>query len=169
MAGLWHQERRSITAPKGLERETAEDRTRSSSPGLGATQECIERYGLSKVGLSDVASAAGVTRQTVYCYFAPADDLFNAADVLASGSFLDRMRARVVRQERLSDRIVESLVVAIEKIPKDEHLSALVRSGAPFAINSALKLLFKQDEMLASSDGDRGLCEQDRDELAQIL
>ncbi len=32
---------------------------------LAATQECIERRGLSKVDLSDVASVAGVTRQTI--------------------------------------------------------------------------------------------------------
>lgn len=136
---------------------------------LAVTQECIERHGLSKVGLSDVASAAGVTRQTVYRYFATADDLFNAAAVLASGGFLDRMRTRVLRHQGLAERIVETLVVAIQEIPKDPHLTALVRSGDPFAISSALKLSFAQDEMLALSDGDRVLCEQDRDQLAEIL
>jgi AcrR family transcriptional regulator len=136
---------------------------------LAATQECIERHGLSKVGLSDVASIAGVTRQTVYRYFATADELFNAAAVLASGGLLDRMRARVLRHEGYAARIVETLVVAIGEIPKDVHLTSLVRSGDPFAISSALELAFAQDEMLALSGGDRVLCEQDRDELAEIL
>ena len=136
---------------------------------LAVTQECIERHGLSKVGLSDVASAAGVTRQTVYRYFATADELFDAAAVLASGGLLERMRARVLRHEGLAERIVETLVVAIQEIPKDVHLTSLVRSGDPFAISSALELSFTQDEMLALSDGDRVLCEQDRDELAEIL
>jgi AcrR family transcriptional regulator len=136
---------------------------------LAVTQECIERHGLSKVGLSDVASAAGVTRQTVYRYFATAEDLFNAAAVLASGGLLERIRERVVSHDGLAERIVETLVVSIQEIPKDIHLTALVRSGDPFAMPAALKHSFAQDEMLALSDGDQVLCEQDRDELAEIL
>ena len=136
---------------------------------LGVTQECIDRHGLSKVGLSDVASAAGVTRQTVYRYFSSADELFNAAAVLASGGLLERMRTRVLRREGYAERIVEALVVAIQDIPKDVHLTELVRSGDPFAIAAALELSFVQDEMLALRDGDQVLCEQDRDELAEIL
>jgi AcrR family transcriptional regulator len=136
---------------------------------LAVTQECIERHGLSKVGLSDVASAAGVTRQTVYRYFATADELFDAAAVLASGGFLERLRARVLRHQGLAERIVETLVIAIQEIPKDPHLTSLARSGDPFAISSALKLSFTQDEMLALSDGNEVLGERDRDELAEIL
>ena len=136
---------------------------------LAVTQECIERHGLSKVGLSDVASAAGVTRQTVYRYFATADDLFNAAAVLASGGLLERMRARVLGHEGLSERIVETLVVAIREIPKDVHLTEIARSGNPFAITSALNLSFTQDEMVALSDGNQVLGERERDELAELL
>ena len=136
---------------------------------LAVTQECIERHGLSKVGLSDVASAAGVTRQTVYRYFATADDLFNAAAVLTSGGLLERIRTRVLAHKGLSERIVETLVVAIRGIPKDVHLTAIVRSGNPFAITSALKLSFTQDEMVALSDGNQVLGKRDRDELAEIL
>ena len=136
---------------------------------LAVTQECIERHGLSKVGLSDVASAAGVTRQTVYRYFATADDLFNAAAVLTSGGLLERIRTRVLGHEGLSERIVETLVVAIREIPKDVHLTAIVRSGNPFAITSALNLSFTQDEMVALSDGNQVLGKRDRDELAEIM
>ena len=136
---------------------------------LSVAQSCIERFGLSKVGLSDVASAAGVTRQTVYRYFSNADELFNAAAVLASGGFLERMRERVLQHEGLAERIVETLVVAIQEIPKDVHLSALVRSGDPLAVSSALKLFFVQEEMLALTEGDLGLDALGRDELAEIL
>ena len=137
---------------------------------LDVTRDCIERFGLSKVGLSDVASAAGVTRQTVYRYFANAEDLFNAAAVLASGGFLQRMRERVLRQQKgLAERMVETLVLAIHEIPKDLHLRTLMQSDDFFAVSSALKLSFVQEEMLALSDGTRGLDERTRDELAEIL
>ena len=74
-----------------------------------------------------------------------------------------------VRREGLAERIVETLVIAIQEIPGDEHLSALMRSGDPFEVSSALDRSFVQDEMLALSDGDRVLSERDRDELAEIL
>ena len=137
---------------------------------LDVTRDCIERFGLSKVGLSDVASAAGVTRQTVYRYFADAEDLFNSAAVLASGGFLERMRERVLQQqEGLAERIVETLVLAIHEIRKDAHLRALMQSGDFFAVSSALKLAFVQEEILALSGGSFSLDARERDELAEIL
>jgi AcrR family transcriptional regulator len=137
---------------------------------LDVTRDCIERFGLSKVGLSDVASAAGVTRQTVYRYFANAEDLFNSAAVLASGGFLERMRERVLQQqEGVAERMVETLVLAIHEIPKDAHLSTLVQSGDFFAVSSGLNLSFVQEEILALSDGASGLDARERDELAEIL
>jgi len=133
------------------------------------TQDCIERFGLSKVGLSDVAAAAGVTRQTVYRYFVDADDLFNAAAVLASGGFLERLRERVRERQGLAERAVESLVVAIREIPKDAHLSTLVRSSDSFDVSSALKLNFVQEELLTLAEGAPHLSASDRDELAELL
>ncbi|MBW2421469.1 MAG: TetR/AcrR family transcriptional regulator [Deltaproteobacteria bacterium] len=136
---------------------------------LDVTQDCIERFGLSKVGLSDVAAAAGVTRQTVYRYFVDADDLFNAAAVLASGGFLERLRERVRERQGLAERAVESLVVAIREIPKDAHLSTLVRSSDSFDVSSALKLNFVQEELLTLAEGAPHLSASDRDELAELL
>jgi len=136
---------------------------------LDVTRGCIERFGVSKVGLSDVAAAAGVTRQTVYRYFVDSDDLFNAAAVLASGGFLERLRERVRERDGLAERAVEALVVAIREVPKDAHLSALVTSGDAFTVSSALKLGFVQEELVALAEGAAGLRETDRDELAELL
>jgi len=136
---------------------------------LDVTQDCIERFGPSKVSLSDVAAAAGVTRQTVYRYFADADDLFNAAAVLASGGYLERMRERVRERRGLAERAVESLVVSIREIPKDAHLSTLVRSGDSYSVSSAVKLGFIQEELLALAEGAPSLSASDRDELAELL
>jgi len=46
--------------------------------------------------------------------------------VLASGGFHERLRARVLERDRLPERMVESLVLAIAEIPGDPQLSALV-------------------------------------------
>jgi hypothetical protein len=67
------------------------------------------------------------------------------------------------------ERIVETLVLAIHEIPKDAHLRTLMQSGDFFAVSSALKLAFVQEEMLALSDGALPLDARERDELAEIL
>jgi AcrR family transcriptional regulator len=136
---------------------------------LTVAQECIERHGLAKVGLSDVATAAGVTRQTVYRHFASADDLFNAAAVSASGGFLEQMRSRALRCDGLAARIVETMVIVIREIPKDVHLSSLVQSVDPFAVSSALERSFIQDEIITLSADDQQLSARNRDELAELL
>lgn len=136
---------------------------------LDVARDGIERFGVGKWNLSDVATAAGVTRQTVYRYFENADDLFNSAAVLASGGFLERMRARVLAHDGLAERMVETLVIAIHEIPSDPHLSALVVSSDSFSVSGALKLFFVQEEMFALADGDLALDESLRDELAEIL
>ncbi len=136
---------------------------------LDVARECVERFGLEKTTLSDVAQAAGVTRQTVYRYFADAEDLFRAAAVLSSGGFLERLRARVMKRDRLAERMVETLVLTLCEIPKDPHLRALVKSGDHFTITSALRLLFVQEEMLLLAEGDLPLNDRLRDELAELL
>jgi len=129
----------------------------------------VERHGVSKASLSDVAEAAGVTRQTVYRYFENADDLFRAAAVLASGGFHERLRRRVLRREGLAERMVETLVLAIHEIPSDPHLGALVKSGDMFTVSSVLGLFFVQEEMIALAGGTLPIGERERDELSELL
>ena len=136
---------------------------------LDVARTCVERFGLAKASLSDVAEAAGVTRQTVYRYFANADDLFQSAAVLASGGFHERLRERVVARGSLAERMVETLVLAIHEIPGDPHLSGLVKSPEQFTVSYTLPLFFVQEEMVALADGELGLGEGERDELAEIL
>ena len=56
---------------------------------VGAAMRCVDRYGPEKTGLSDVAHELGVTRQTVYRYFAGTDDLLAAVARSAADSYLD--------------------------------------------------------------------------------
>lgn len=128
----------------------------------------VERVGIAKAGLSDVAEAAGVTRQTVYRYFESAEDLFNSAAALSSGGFHQQMRARVLAQPTMAERIVECLVYSALKIPGDPHLAVLTKTEH-FTVSNALRLSFIQEEMGVLAEGDTGLTARDRDELAEIL
>ena len=136
---------------------------------LDAAQAVVERVGLAKAGLSDVADAAGVTRQTVYRYFDNADDLFHSSAAFASGGFHERLRRRALACNTLAERMVECLVFAIVELPRDPHLGPLVGSDNYFTVANALELGFVQEEIVALADGDPPLDAAARDELAELL
>ena len=136
---------------------------------LEVAQECIERHGFSKVTLSDVAAAAGVTRPTVYRYFGSADELFNAAAVTASGGYLERTRSRAMRWGAPVERVVEAMVISISEIPDDPHLEELFRMRDAVSVHAANQNAFVSNELrLYFGDQWKG-DDQALDEFAEIL
>ena len=136
---------------------------------LDAARACVERLGPGRAGLTDVASEAGVTRQTVYRYFSDADDLFRSAAAISSGGFLERLRARVNRKTTFTDRLIECMVFAICELPRDKHLGPLVRGDDTFGLTAILGLGFVQEEAVRLSDGAPGMDREQLDELAELL
>lgn len=136
---------------------------------LAVAQECIERHGFSKVTLSDVAAAAGVTRPTVYRYFGSAEELFNAAAVTASGGYLERLRSRTMRLDDPVDRVVEALVISISEIPDDPYVRELFQLRDAVSVHAASQSAFVSNELrLYFGDRWKG-DEQALDELAELL
>ena len=136
---------------------------------LEAAQACIARHGFSKVTLSDVAAAAGVTRPTVYRYFGSADELLNAAAVTASGGYLERMRLRTMRLDDPVERVVETMVISISEAPEDPYLKELFQMPDAISVHSANRNAFVANELrLYFGDRWKG-DDRDLDELAEIL
>lgn len=136
---------------------------------LSVAQECIERHGFSKVSLSDVATAAGVTRPTVYRYFGSAEELLNAAAVTASGGYLERMRSRVMELDDPVDRVVEGMVIAISEIPDDPYVKELFLMPDVVSVHAASENAFVSGELrLYFGDAWKG-DDQELDEFAEIL
>lgn len=136
---------------------------------LSVAQECIERHGFSKVTLSDVAAAAGVTRPTVYRHFGSAEELLNAAAVTGSGGFLERMRSRVLRIDDPVERVIECAVISITEIPDDPYVKELFQMRDAVSVHAASQNAFVSGE-LQLYVGDRWQGDdQDLDEFAEIL
>jgi AcrR family transcriptional regulator len=136
---------------------------------LAVAQDCVARLGAADATLSDVAAAAGVTRQTVYRYFESSDDLFHSAAALSSGGFRERMRIRARARATLPERMIECLVFTIREIPSDPHLSALVGKKEYFRLASALRLGFVQEEIVALADGVPPFSPSDLDDIAEVM
>jgi AcrR family transcriptional regulator len=103
---------------------------------VGAATRCVDRYGPGKTGLSDVAAELGVTRQTVYRYFAGTDDLLAAVASLAADSYLDGLARHLAQVTDPVEVVVEALAFTIERLPEERYLGVLLtpgRSGRFFA------------------------------------
>jgi AcrR family transcriptional regulator len=86
---------------------------------LAAAQRCIDRHGIRKTTMDDVASEVGLSRPSVYRYFADRDDLLIELITRHARALLDRARKSISRQSSLPDRIVETVVYTAEHGRRD--------------------------------------------------
>jgi AcrR family transcriptional regulator len=77
---------------------------------LAAAERCIDRHGIRKTTMDDIASEVGLSRPSVYRYFADRDDLLIELDTRHARALLDRARKSISRQTTLQDQIVESVL-----------------------------------------------------------
>ena len=96
---------------------------------VAAATTCLEKFGPAKTTLSDVASELGVTRQTVYRYYANLGELFAAVAQAGLDDFVDRMQRHLSSFSTPSDVAIESVVFAVRSIPRERHIGALFQSG----------------------------------------
>lgn len=94
-----------------------------------ATASCVERFGPGKTTLSDVASELGVTRQTVYRYYANLAELLGAVAQAGLEDFVGRMERHLATFTTPADVAIESVVYAVRAIPKERHIGALFQAG----------------------------------------
>jgi AcrR family transcriptional regulator len=86
---------------------------------LAAAERCIDRHGIRKTTMDDVASEVGLSRPSVYRYFADRDDLLIELITRHARALLDRARKSIARQSSLPDQIVESILYTAEHARRD--------------------------------------------------
>jgi AcrR family transcriptional regulator len=86
---------------------------------LAAAERCIERHGIRKTTMDDVASEVGLSRPSVYRYFADRDDLLIELITQHSRALIDRAQKSISRQSSLPDQIVEGLLYIADQSRRD--------------------------------------------------
>jgi AcrR family transcriptional regulator len=86
---------------------------------LAAAERCIGRHGIRKTTMDDVACEVGLSRPSVYRYFADRDDLLIELITRHARALLDRARKSIARQSSLPDQIVESVIYTAEHARRD--------------------------------------------------
>jgi AcrR family transcriptional regulator len=86
---------------------------------LAAAERCIDRHGIRKTTMDDVACEVGLSRPSVYRYFADRDDLLIELITRHARALVVRARKSVSRQSSLPDQIVESVLYTAEHARRD--------------------------------------------------
>jgi AcrR family transcriptional regulator len=86
---------------------------------LAAAERCIDRHGIRKTTMDDVASEVGLSRPSVYRYFADRDDLLIELITRHARALLDRARKSISRQGSLADQIVEAVLYVADHARRD--------------------------------------------------
>ena len=94
---------------------------------LDAAKQCCEKWGIAKVGVDDIAAAAGVSRATLYRLFPGGRDVvFDALRVRELEEFFIRLKDGVEGADTLEELLVRTIVVATHELRADDHLALML-------------------------------------------
>jgi AcrR family transcriptional regulator len=96
---------------------------------VDAAVRCVERRGASGTTLADIADDIGVTRKTVYRYFAGTGELFIAVGEAALDQWIVQLVAATGWIDDPRDLLVETVAYIIEQLPREPLLGLLLASG----------------------------------------
>ncbi|MER5257381.1 TetR/AcrR family transcriptional regulator [Streptomyces sp. NPDC002855] len=95
---------------------------------VDATARCIDRHGVTKTTLSDVAGELGVTRQTVYRHFGRISEIIGEVAAQGAESFVDLMIAHLHKiTDDPAEAVVEGMIFCVRTIPAEPRLSLLLQ------------------------------------------
>src|ERR1700739_3701176 len=77
---------------------------------LAATERCVDRYGLRKTTIDDVACEVGLSRPSIYRYFVDRDDLLIELITRHARALINRTHRATLRQSSLSGQIMHSVL-----------------------------------------------------------
>jgi AcrR family transcriptional regulator len=139
---------------------------------MDAAIACLSRYGLEKTGVGDIASVAGVSKPTIYNYFASRDELLQSAIARAGRALGERLIEHTRHFPTPADQVVEAVLFCLREIPNEPGLAVTTRSqasgfGARVALRPASLSIARH--VLGELFADRPDLRVDLDEVGEIL
>ena len=92
---------------------------------IDATLRIVDRRGAAQATVSDVADALGITRRTVYRYFAGTEELFTAVADVALQGFVAQVE-KITADMDVAGQLVEVVAYIIEQLPREPQLALLL-------------------------------------------
>lgn len=96
---------------------------------LAAAERCVERHGIRKTTMEDIAREAGISRPSVYRYFSDREELLLGVMSEHSRAAVKKMHRFLARQPSFADGIVEGLLYLADHGRRDVFTRHLVESN----------------------------------------
>ena len=113
---------------------------------LDAAEACLERYGLAKTTIEDVARASELSRATIYRQFGNRDGLLLALATRDAERTAAEAELFLQQFDDVGSWLVEGMLFCLREIPKRPVLSQFL---APQEFGAASRMLLTSDRMLA--------------------
>ena len=141
---------------------------------IDATLRIVDRRGAAQTTVSNVADTLGISRRTVYNYFASTEELFTAVAEVTLQGFVADVKG-IIADLDVTAQLVEVVAYIIERLPREPQLALLLANDRSHTFSRT---------MLASSEIARcreflhranidwaalGYDDQTIDELAEFL
>ena len=142
---------------------------------IDATERLIERHGVAKTTLSDVATELGVTRQTVYRHLGSMSEIVSVVAERGAEDFVNRLVAHLKGSPSPADAVVEGILFCLRTVPNDPRLNLLLQLGDTAMFSRAATsptMLDYGSAMLRRFPvqwSDAGVSQDDLDGLAEMI
>ncbi|WP_292974747.1 TetR/AcrR family transcriptional regulator [Mycobacterium sp.] len=104
---------------------------------IDAALHLVDRRGAGQTTVSDIADALGITRRTVYRYFAGTEELFTAVAEVALGSFVAQID-QLVADLDVTSQLVEVVAYIVERLPHEPQLVLLLANDRSNVFSRAM-------------------------------
>ena len=104
----------------------------SRPPGTGSAiaETAIQRWGVARTRIDDIAAEAHCGRTTIYRYFGNRDNLIIEVLLRQGQRYLDKLVEHLATLPDTSEKIVEAVVYAVDLVRRDEQLHWVFRPDA---------------------------------------
>jgi AcrR family transcriptional regulator len=92
---------------------------------IDATLRLVDQRGAAQTTVAEVADALGITRRTVYRYFAGTDELFTAVADIALRGFVAEVE-KITANMDVAGQLVEVVAYIVERLPREPQLVLLL-------------------------------------------
>ena len=96
---------------------------------MDAAIVCMKEKGIDKTRIGDIATALGVSRQTIYNYFDNKNLLFDAIFSREAITLAAKIARHIETFKTLDDKFTQAFLCAIEEFPRNPVLSHVITSG----------------------------------------
>jgi AcrR family transcriptional regulator len=111
-------------APRRRKSESPAEQSREAV--MTAAERCIQRHGVRKTTMDDIAREAGMSRPSIYRFFADREELLIALIEQQSRALTARTHKFLDRQPSFEDALVEGLIYLAEHGIRDPFTKFLV-------------------------------------------